>query len=216
VTKLSGGLLPWRRRNGRIEVMLVHPGGPFFARKETGVWSIAKGETDPGEDALAAAIREFREETGFEPHGPYVDLGEAKQPGGKIVRAFAFEGDYDTTKLVSNSFELEWPPHSGRTARFPEVDRAAWFDLGEAKRRIVPGQVPLLEALARRLADAPAKEPVALSHEPAADLPEARDSGAPGERARSSTGCSPAAGAGGSSRTWARGRGAGPAGGADD
>lgn len=171
MTKLSGGLLPWRRRNGRIEVMLVHPGGPFFAGKEHGVWSIAKGETDPGEDALAAAIREFREETGFEPHGPYVDLGEAKQPHGKIVRAFAFEGDYDPTKLVSNTFELEWPPRSGRTARFPEVDRAAWFDLEEAKRRIVPGQIPLLEALARRPAGADATANAAVASTPEGEAP---------------------------------------------
>ncbi len=157
--KVSAGLLPFRRRGGRIEVMLVHPGGPFFARREYGVWSIAKGEIDPGEDALAAAVREFREETGFEPHGPYVSLGSARQHAGKIVQAWAFEGDYDVSKLESNTFTMEWPPGSGRTAAFPEVDRAAWFDLDEARRRIVPGQRPLLDALERILtgADAPAE-----------------------------------------------------------
>lgn len=131
--------------------MLVHPGGPFYTNREFGVWSIAKGETDPGEDALAAAIREFRGETGFEPHGPYLDLGAVRQPSGKIVRAFAFEGDYDVTQVRSNSFELEWPPGAGRIRRFPEVDRAGWFDLEEAKRRILPGQIALLDALARKL-----------------------------------------------------------------
>lgn len=163
--------------------MLVHPGGPFFRGREFGVWSIAKGETDPGEDPLTAAIREFREETGFEPRGPYVDLGAARQPSGKIVRAFAFEGDYDPRKVRSNTFEIEWPPHSGRFAHFPEVDRAGWFDLEEAKRRIVPGQLPLLPALARRLGDASGKEPVAPSQEPTDDLSEQPDPGRAGEGA---------------------------------
>jgi len=158
--KVSAGLLPFRRRDGRIEVMLVHPGGPFFARREIGVWSIAKGEIDPGEDALAAAVREFREETGFEPHGPYLSLGSARQHAGKIVQAWAFEGDYDLSKLKSNTFAIKWPPGSGRMVEFPEVDRAAWFEPNEARRRIVPGQRPLLEALERILTgrDGPAEE----------------------------------------------------------
>ncbi len=144
---VSAGLLPYRRRNGRIEVLLVHPGGPFFARRDLGVWSVAKGEIDPGEDALAAAVREFREETGFEPRGPYRPLGAVRQHAGKIVQAWAFAGDYDPARLRSNTFALEWPPGSGRIAHFPEVDRAAWFDLEEARRRIVPGQRPLLDRL---------------------------------------------------------------------
>lgn len=149
--KISAGLLPFRRRDGRIEVMLVHPGGPYFVRGDRGVWSIAKGEIDPGEDALAAAVREFREETGFEPHGPFVPLGSVRQHAGKIVQAWAFEGDCDTSKLRSNTFTMEWPPGSGRIAEFPEVDRAAWFDLDEARRRIVPGQRPFLDVLERIL-----------------------------------------------------------------
>ncbi|GBD44067.1 hypothetical protein HRbin40_01550 [bacterium HR40] len=153
MTRRSYGLLPWRWRDGRIEVMLVHPGGPFYIGREFGVWSIPKGEAEPDEEPLAAAIREFREETGFVPQGPYVDLGEVRQPSGKIVQAFAFRGDFDPTELQSDSFELEWPPHSGRTARFPEVDRASWFALEEARQRILPGQLPLLEALERRLAE---------------------------------------------------------------
>jgi predicted NUDIX family NTP pyrophosphohydrolase len=151
MSRQTAGLLPWRRRKGRIEALLVHPGGPYFAHRDWGVWSIAKGEIEPGEDALAAAIREFREETGLTPHGPWLDLGAVKQANGKIVRAFACPGDFDPTQLKSNSFELEWPPRSGRIARFPEVDRAAWFDLKEARRRIVVGQIPLLDALARLL-----------------------------------------------------------------
>ncbi|GBD41341.1 RNA pyrophosphohydrolase [bacterium HR39] len=160
--KVSAGLLPFRRRDGRIEVMLVHPGGPFFARRRDGVWSIAKGEIDPGEDALAAAVREFREETGFEPHGPFLPLGTVRQHAGKIVQAWAFAGDYDTARLRSNTFTMEWPPGSGRIAEFPEVDRAAWFDLDEARRRILPGQRPLLDVLERILAgeDAGSEEEV--------------------------------------------------------
>lgn len=151
MSRQSAGLLPWRRHNGRIEVLLVHPGGPYFARRDWGVWSIAKGEIEPGEDALAAAIREFREETGFPAHGPFLDLGAVKQPSGKLIRAFACPGDYDPAQLQSHSFELEWPPRSKRIRRFPEVDRAAWFDLEEAKRRILSGQIPFLEALVRLL-----------------------------------------------------------------
>ncbi len=153
MARVSAGLLPYRRRDGRIEVLLVHPGGPFFARRDLGVWSLAKGEIDPGEDALAAAVREFREETGFAPEGPFRPLGSVRQHAGKIVQAWAFAADYDPAELRSNTFTLEWPPGSGRRTAFPEVDRAAWFDLEEARRRIVPGQRPFLDRLAGLLGE---------------------------------------------------------------
>ena len=151
MAKVSAGLLPYRRRRGALEVLLVHPGGPFFRQRDEGVWSIAKGEIDPGEDALAAAVREFREETGFEPRGPYLPLGTVRQPGGKIVQAWAFEGDFDPARLASNSFSLEWPPHSGRVQEFPEVDRAGWFDLATARRKLVPAQTVFLDRLRESL-----------------------------------------------------------------
>jgi predicted NUDIX family NTP pyrophosphohydrolase len=143
----SAGLLLYRRPAGRLEVLLVHPGGPFWQKKDLGAWSIPKGELADGEDALAAARREFREETGREVAGPFVPLTPVKQPGGKIVHAWAVEGDFDPRALTSNTFSLEWPPRSGRHREFPEVDRAAWFDLDEAKRRINRGQAPLLDEL---------------------------------------------------------------------
>ena len=151
----SAGLLPYRRRAGALEVFLVHPGGPFWAKKDLGSWSIVKGEHEPDEDPLEAAKREFEEETGLPPSGPYLPLAPIRQAGGKIVRAWAFEGDYDPSALRSNTFVMEWPPRSGRRREFPEVDRAGWFELEEAGRRILRGQVPLLAELGRVLAGEP-------------------------------------------------------------
>ena len=150
--KTSAGLLPYRLRNGCLELLLVHPGGPFWARKDLGAWSIAKGEHAPDEDALAAARREFEEETGCAPAGPFLPLGTVAQAAGKVVAAWAVALDWDPAGLRSNTFELEWPKGSGRKRSFPEVDRAEWFGLEEAARRILPAQRGLLEALARALA----------------------------------------------------------------
>jgi predicted NUDIX family NTP pyrophosphohydrolase len=138
--KRSAGILMYRRGAQGLEVLLVHPGGPFWARKDLGAWSIPKGEYSEGDEALAAAIREFAEETGTHPRGELRPLGELTQPGRKIVTAFALEGDFDPTTLKSNTFELEWPPKSGRRATFPEVDRAGWFSLETARTKILPGQ----------------------------------------------------------------------------
>jgi len=123
-------------------------GGPFWARKDVGAWTIPKGEPTPGEELLIAAQREFREETGFDPSGTPFPLGHIKQPGGKTVHAWALEGDFDPTTLKSNTFSVEWPKGSGRFLEYPEVDRAEWFDLPEARRRVLPAQAPLLEVLA--------------------------------------------------------------------
>jgi predicted NUDIX family NTP pyrophosphohydrolase len=149
--KIAAGLLLYRRRSSGLEVLLVHPGGPFWARKDLGAWSIPKGEIDPGEDPAAAARREFREETGLDVSDPGLPLGQRKQPGGKLVHIWAAEGDFDPARLQSNTFELEWPKGSGRMRTFPEVDRAAWFELPEARRRILPGQAPFLDALTAAL-----------------------------------------------------------------
>jgi len=149
--KTSAGLLPYRRSRGRLEVLLVHPGGPFWARKDLGAWSIAKGEHAPDEDPLAAARREFEEETGHAPAGPFLALGSITQAAGKVVSAWATELEWDPARLVSNTFTVEWPKGSGRTRSFPEVDRAEWFDLEEASRRLLPAQRGLLEALEARL-----------------------------------------------------------------
>ena len=137
----------YRRGEHRLEVLLVHPGGPFWAKKDLGAWSIPKGEYSETEDALAVAVREFEEETGLRPQGEFHVLGELVQPGRKIVTAWAVEGDFDTATLKSNVFELEWPPKSGRKASFPEVDRAEWFSLAEAGKRILPGQREFLARL---------------------------------------------------------------------
>jgi predicted NUDIX family NTP pyrophosphohydrolase len=150
--KRSAGLLLYRLAG---ELLLVHPGGPFWARKDEGAWSIPKGEYAEGEDPLIAARREFAEELGAPaPDGPCADLGEVVQPGRKIVRAFAVEGDFDVNELHSNLFEMEWPPKSGQRRSFPEVDRAGWFSLADARRKILRGQLPLLERLAAHLASA--------------------------------------------------------------
>lgn len=138
---------------GSIEVLLAHPGGPFYAHKDAGYWSIPKGEPEPGEELLATAEREFSEETGFEPNGPYLELTPIVQKGGKVVHAWAFAGDCDPTALRSVTFQLEWPAKSGRLLEFPEVDRAAFFQVEEAKEKIKQTQAPLIDQLARHLQD---------------------------------------------------------------
>ncbi|MGH6901961.1 MAG: NUDIX domain-containing protein [Geminicoccaceae bacterium] len=148
----SAGLLMFRRRHGGLEVFLVHPGGPFWAKKDQGAWSIPKGEYEPGEDPLVAARREFAEETGIVPEGAFVALTPLRQRSGKIVRAFAFESDCDPETIKSNTFVMEWPPRSGRQQEFPEVDRAGWFTVEEAKERLLSGQVGVVEELERLLA----------------------------------------------------------------
>ena len=147
MAKTSAGLLLYRWREGRLEVFLVHPGGPFWARKDEGAWSIPKGELAAGEDPLVAARREFAEETGLVPDGAFVALTPLRQAGGKIVHAFALEGDCDPSAIRSNSFTIEWPPRSGERREFPEVDRAGWFALAEAQRKILKGQLGLLAQL---------------------------------------------------------------------
>jgi predicted NUDIX family NTP pyrophosphohydrolase len=139
----------YRRRGGVIELLLVHPGGPFWKNKDAGAWTIPKGEVGPGEDLLAAAKREFEEELGAAPAGEFVPLGSVKQKGGKVVHAWAVEGELDVAAVKSNTFELEWPPRSGKRQAFPEVDRAAWFDLATARGKINAGQAPLIDALER-------------------------------------------------------------------
>lgn len=151
--KSSAGLLMYRRCGETIEVFLVHPGGPFWSKKDVGAWSIPKGEYLPDEDPLSAAKREFTEETGLPPGTAFIDLTPVKQAGGKVVRAWAFAGDGDPTAITSNTFSMEWPPRSGQRQTFPEVDRAAWFSIEKAKERILKGQVPLLSELQRILLD---------------------------------------------------------------
>jgi predicted NUDIX family NTP pyrophosphohydrolase len=147
--KRSAGLLVYRRIDGEPEVLLVHPGGPFWAKKDDGAWSIPKGEYEPDEDPLEVALREFEEEIGKTPPDPAgaVWLGELRQPSGKIVTAWAVEGDVDVGDVHSNTFEMEWPPRSGRTKEFPEVDRAAWFGLEEARRKLLRGQLAFIGRL---------------------------------------------------------------------
>jgi predicted NUDIX family NTP pyrophosphohydrolase len=138
--KRSAGILMYRDGEDGLEVLLVHPGGPFWAKKDLGAWSIPKGEYSEAEEPLAVAVREFEEEAGLRPQGNFQPLGELVQPGRKIVTAWAVAGDFDVATLKSNTFEMEWPPKSGRKTSFPEVDRAAWFSLDEARRKILPGQ----------------------------------------------------------------------------
>lgn len=149
MAKLSAGVLVYRRISGVFEVLLVHPGGPVWRSKDAGAWSIPKGEYDESEGPEAAARREFSEETGWVLAGDLVPLGAVRQSGGKTVTAFAVEADFDVSTLRSNSFELEWPPRSGRKQAFPEADRAAWFGLAEASRKIIVGQRAFLERLPR-------------------------------------------------------------------
>jgi predicted NUDIX family NTP pyrophosphohydrolase len=148
--RISAGLLIYRIRDGVLQVLLAHPGGPLFRRKDDGAWSIPKGEVEPGEDLLAAAQREFEEETGIRPKGPFVALAPIQQKGGKIVYGWAFEGDCHPQAIKSNTFTMEWPPRSGRQAEFPEIDRAEFFEIETAKRKIKAAQVPLLEELETR------------------------------------------------------------------
>jgi predicted NUDIX family NTP pyrophosphohydrolase len=145
--KQSAGLLVYRRKSDRLEVLLAHPGGPFWAKKDDGAWSIPKGEVSEGEEHEACARREFREETGLDTPGPGVDLGSVKLKSGKVLRAWAVDGDPDLSRFVSNSFSMEWPPRSGRMQEFPEVDRAAFFGLDEARRKINAGQTEFLRRL---------------------------------------------------------------------
>jgi predicted NUDIX family NTP pyrophosphohydrolase len=147
----SAGILVYRRREAGVEVFLVHPGGPFWAKKDLGAWSIPKGEFGDEKDPLEAALREFAEETGQTIGGDFLTLTPAKQKSRKIVHAFAVEGEVDSERILSNEFEMEWPPRSGKIQRFPEVDRGAWFPLAEARTHIHAGLVPVLDELARTL-----------------------------------------------------------------
>jgi predicted NUDIX family NTP pyrophosphohydrolase len=149
--KRSAGLLMYRRREGQIEVFLVHPGGPYFAKKDRGAWGIPKGEYEPDEDSLDAARREFTEETGFTAKGEFLPLGEIRQKNGKLTTAWAFEGDCDPSALVSNTCEIEWPPRSRRTITIPEVDAGRWFSLSEAREFLREDQQPLLTKLEKIL-----------------------------------------------------------------
>jgi predicted NUDIX family NTP pyrophosphohydrolase len=153
VAKRSAGILLYRVAAGAPEVLLVHPGGPYWARKDAGSWSIPKGEYEDGEDPLACARREFEEETGTAlTPGELVELGEVKQKGDKVVIAWGAEGDLNADSVTSNTFTMEWPPRSGRTVEFPEIDRAGWFELGAAREKLVPAQTEFLDRLLERLA----------------------------------------------------------------
>jgi predicted NUDIX family NTP pyrophosphohydrolase len=154
-TAVSAGLVAFRRHDGRLEVLLAHPGGPYWAGKDNGAWTIPKGLSEPGEEAadlLATAQREFTEETNLSAPGPFIPLAQVRQKSGKIVQAFAFEADLDLTAFASNSFDLEWPPKSGRLQRFPEIDRIAYFTLPIAMVKILAYQRPLLSELEQRIA----------------------------------------------------------------
>jgi len=147
MAKRSAGILMYRRSGADVEILLVHPGGPFWAAKDLGAWSIPKGEHSENEEPLAVAMREFEEETGARPRGEFLPLGELVQPGRKIVTAWAVEGDFDVGALESNRFEMEWPPKSGRKATFPEIDRAEWFSVADARQKILRGQSGFIERL---------------------------------------------------------------------
>ena len=147
----SAGILLYRRRSGALEVLLAHPGGPFWQRRDLGAWTIPKGEFGDDESAEDAARRELHEETGIDAAGALTMLGAVKLKGGKVVVAFAIEGDFDVADLVSNTFEIEWPPRSGRRQHFPEIDKVEWMTLGDARAKILAGQVPLLDRLAELL-----------------------------------------------------------------
>ena len=149
--KKSAGLLMYRRRHGVLEVFLVHPGGPFWQKKDAGSWSIPKGEYTTEGDPLEVAKREFQEETGFKASGEFVPLTSQKQPSGKIITAWAFEGGCDASTIKSNTFSMEWPPRSGKREEFPEVDRAGWFSIPDAKEKIIKGQSGFVDELVRIL-----------------------------------------------------------------
>jgi predicted NUDIX family NTP pyrophosphohydrolase len=149
--KRSAGIVLYKIRDGELRVLLVHPGGPFWARKDAATWSIPKGECDKGEDPLRAAIREFSEETGMIPKGEFYPLGEIEQSNRKTISAWACEGDLDVAKFVSNCCEIEWPPKSGERLTIPEMDRAEWFPINEARVKLTPAQLPFLERLEAHL-----------------------------------------------------------------
>lgn len=151
MAKKSAGLLLYRTCNGLLEVLLVHPGGPFWARKDNGAWTIPKGEIGEDEEPLAAARREFTEETGVTVDGELTPLTPLKQPSGKVIHAWAVEGDCDAGKVVSNTFSMEYPPKSGKMQEFPEIDRAGWFDLPMARVKLIRGQLPFLDELENSL-----------------------------------------------------------------
>lgn len=151
----SAGIILYRLTEGGVEVLLVHPGGPFWRNKDDAAWSIPKGEIEPGEDPLSAARREVREETGLDLDGDFRPLGVRRQPGGKRVHVWALPGQCDPAAIRSNSFAMEWPPKSGRMQEFPEIDRAEWFDLATARRKIHKGQVDFIDALAALLGETP-------------------------------------------------------------
>lgn len=148
MAKQSAGILLWKREQGAIRILLVHPGGPFWKNKDMGAWSIPKGEYEPDEEPLAAAKREFAEELGPLPKGEVNPLGEIRQKAGKVVIAFALEADFDCATFQCNEFEMEWPPRSGKRTRFPEIDQAQWFSADEARAKINPAQVELIDRLA--------------------------------------------------------------------
>jgi predicted NUDIX family NTP pyrophosphohydrolase len=150
--KISAGILLYRRSPEGVELFLVHPSGPFWAKRDSGAWTIPKGEVDAEEDLLDAAKREFREETGTRVDGAFVELAPARQPSGKVVYAWAVEGDIDASAIASNTFSIEWPPKSGKTREFPEIDRGGWFTPAEAREKLLPGQLPLLDQLMRMVA----------------------------------------------------------------
>jgi predicted NUDIX family NTP pyrophosphohydrolase len=156
--KTSAGILLYRVRSGMLEVFLVHPGGPFWKKKDSGAWSIPKGEFDEGLDALTTARREFREETGSEVKGDFVPLAALKQPSGKTVHAWAVRGDIDPESVVSNTFLMEWPPRSGKQQEFPEVDRGGWFTIATAKEKMIPGQRGFLDQLQDYLDSRPSRK----------------------------------------------------------
>lgn len=159
--KRSAGILMYRHNGKDLEFFLVHPGGPFWKNRDNGAWTVPKGAIEPGEDPLAAARREFTEETGFAVEGNFLELGSFKQPGGKHVLVWAVEGECDPAKLSSNEFEMDWPPRSGKRQRFPEVDRGAWFGIDEARDKLLIGQRPMLETFFERqkpAAKAPARQ----------------------------------------------------------
>ena len=155
MSKLSAGLLVYRSTIGRLEVLLVHPGGPYWTKRDDGAWSVPKGEYEADEDPLQVAMREFREELGLDPPSDRqpVFLGESRQPSGKRVSVWALNGDIDVRVVHSNTFTMEWPPRSGRKGEFPEVDRAAWFEEAAARRKILPGQIPFIDRLFELLQD---------------------------------------------------------------
>jgi predicted NUDIX family NTP pyrophosphohydrolase len=153
MAKRSAGLLMYRWRNRELQVFLVHPGGPFWAKKDMGAWSISKGECVDGEIPLEAAKREFHEETGFTAQGTFLELGTVQQSGGKVVHAWAFEGDADPGAMVSNRCQVEWPPRSGRMIEIPEMDRGDWFSMDEARERILKSQAPFLDRLSEKFDD---------------------------------------------------------------